>query len=397
VRDSQSTVTAYPRTPPRASRAMPAEPTEKPMRIKMFAYVGLVTIQVSISLMYRVSQTDKRSFAFNPASAMTMAEFCKLLISCNFLIAAAPGASFPAKMESAIASAKQHMTRQIFMSVGVLALLYCFNNNLQFVINTMADPGSILLVKNSSTFVSAIFLVVFVKRYLSSHQWVAILLQIAGLVVTQWKACSDRAALSNTAYTCMFISAMCTAVCQVWNENQLKSFKVDMHLQNATLYFCGVVCNLITFFFIPSPAVTPGIGFFEGYNTFGAIGVVVSNSLIGLAITAVYKYCDVMMKTFATANSTVIMVVVSAIFFGADITFISAVGVFVVIAAIYLYVTSPKPPPSDEKTAATVISAGAGQQKIVGAIAVTFLVFGTVIFTAYRQLKLSHNPAEVPV
>ena len=41
--------------------------------------------------------------------------------SCNFLIAAAPGASFPAKMESAIASAKQHMTRQIFMSVRARA------------------------------------------------------------------------------------------------------------------------------------------------------------------------------------------------------------------------------------------------------------------------------------
>ena len=40
-----------------------------------------------------------------------------------------------------------------------------------------------------------------------------------------------------------------------------------MHLQNATLYFCGVVCNLITFFFIPSPAVTPGIGFLQGLAT----------------------------------------------------------------------------------------------------------------------------------
>jgi hypothetical protein len=74
----------------------------------------------------------------------------------------------------------------------------------------------------------------------------------------------------------------------MYKQALLESDDSSLHADNLILYAAGTVVNLmihlmLTVFKADEPV------FFEGYDSFGAVMVVVSNIFIGLAITAVYK------------------------------------------------------------------------------------------------------------
>jgi len=92
------------------------------------------------------------------------------------------------------------------------------------------------------------------------------------------------------AYSLLSFSVFVTAVCSVHNEHLLKQHSVGINVQNFTLYCLGVVLNLFAYA-LPMPWTTSH-SFFEGFGTFFAVATVTANALLGLAITAVYKYAD---------------------------------------------------------------------------------------------------------
>jgi hypothetical protein len=65
--------------------------------------------------------------------------------------------------------------------------------------------------------------------------------------------------------------------------------------------------------------------------------VVLFNACIGLAISAVYKYADAVVKTFATATVTVNLVVFSALYGLQQPSLVAWMGVLVVITATAIY------------------------------------------------------------
>merc|ERR1711957_948445 len=86
-------------------------------------------------------------------------------------------------------------------------------------------------------------------------------------------------------------------------------------------------------------------GFFDGYHNPWAVGVVFANAVIGLAITAVYKYANAVTKCIASDVSAVLLCIISAIFFGLESSITMWCGVLVVCFAVHLYTASPGPPP----------------------------------------------------
>ena len=59
-------------------------------------------------------------------------------------------------------------------------------------------------------------------------------------------------------------------------------------------------------------------------------------------MTAVYKYADAVMKTLASAVTTVVMMVASAAFFGMRPTATNVAGCITVVIAVALYSTTPQ-------------------------------------------------------
>ena len=85
------------------------------------------------------------------------------------------------------------------------------------------------MAKSGATFISA-FLLYFISRPISKIQWIAIILQLSGLIITQYDACHGGAAHSTTSYFLMAFSLLLTSVCGVWNDHIIKNYKVSVRI-----------------------------------------------------------------------------------------------------------------------------------------------------------------------
>jgi hypothetical protein len=164
-------------------------------------------------------------------------------------------------------------------------------------------------------------------------------LQACGMIIVQYNPCKGKALYSPLAYLCMGISTLLTAVSAVRNEYLVKNYAIGLNVQNCVLYSGGVILNLAAYMLIPNPNSSQrDIGFFDGYDNFLAVGVVIANAMIGLAITAVYKYADAVVKCFASDITAVLLIIISTFFFALKATITMWCGVFVVAFAVHLYI-----------------------------------------------------------
>lgn len=113
------------------------------------------------------------------------------------------------------------------------------------------------------------------------------------------------------------------------------------------LYSFGFAMNLVYYLFL-SIFNPDEPSFFEGYFGWGFL-VIVCNSVIGLAITAVYKYGDAVIKCLAQSTSTAILILLSFCFFGTSIRPLTAVGCAIIFLATYLYMIPIQQAPIDVK------------------------------------------------
>ena len=150
-----------------------------------------------------------------------------------------------------------------------------------------------------------------------------------------------------STYALLVFQTSLSASAGVYNQSLCKRGTASLHGDNQVLYASGATINLVVHIFMKIlKADEPS--FFSGYNSVGAIMVVFSNVFIGLAITAVYKYADALIKCFATAVSTGILLYLSPILFGAEMSFLILPGTVVVFISTWLYMeaTPLKPAPN---------------------------------------------------
>ena len=347
---------------------------------KLIAFFGLVVIQTGVALLFKLSQRGGK-YTFLTSSAQTTAEFCKLLISLGFFARdtfavapppvpradveeqpAAAAAAAPSRSPAALwAALRGLVSDQLLAHTGGLALLYCFNNQLAFSLFRWADAATVTLIKSASSIVSALLLWVLLSRPIAPLQWHAITLQVLGLFIVQYDSCKGSALLSIPVYLALFGSLFISSGAGVWNEHVLKTFGISMHVQNICLYSFGVLFNLLVFVFLEQHGGRGLLGsYFHGYNP-AAVGVILCQAVLGLVVTAVLKYADTVIRSFATACSISVLYAVNITFLGwsANLTYIA--GCFVVFISTYLYMAlglqlPPKPaappPPRDEAAAA---------------------------------------------
>jgi len=238
----------------------------------------------------------------------------------------------------------KELTPSFILSIFGLALLYCINNQLAFVLFLYVDPASITLFKSWATALSALILWQWFNRPIGKSQWAAISLQVVGLIIVQYDPCINSASSSLSSYLLLMLSVSITAICGVWNEQIVKNQNASLNVQNAALYTFGSLMNFSVYYFAPINYPASGIdavtgtkvAFFAGY-TLAAIGVILCNSVLGLIITAVYKYADAIVKTFATATATAALLFINTALFNIRASLIMYLGTFVVFIATYIY------------------------------------------------------------
>ena len=298
---------------------------------KTFAFFSLMAIQISLLLVVTLSKANHQSYTYNPASAICMAEACKLAISAGTYFRTG-GTVEEAK--------KTFVNKEVLTAYVVLALIYCINNQLTFTALALTQPGNVALLKSTTPFLTAILQWFVNNAYMMNLEWISIIFLSCGLTLTQWNDCTSGLRISSAALGVLAFSSCLTAVSSVGNAYMVKKIKdTPVLLQNMVLYSFGVLFNLQAYFFATNGFIygNNGAGFFEGYDNIFAIIVVILNGLIGVAITFVYKYGDAVIKCFAQVLSSIVLVIISAMFFGSEMTVSSTCGAIVVFAASYTY------------------------------------------------------------
>jgi len=315
-------------------------PNEAPIRTKLMAGAGLVCISTTMGVLYKASQAATGGFQFSTTSAITIAEGIKFGLSTLFHIHdSSHHVEGVSHVRTAMQVASEQLSSGSILRIMFLAFLYAMNNQLNFCLYMYADPGTIFLFKAASTLIVATTQWLFVGKHFTYEQWRAMGLQACGMVVVQYNPCTQSGLYSATVYFGLAFSALITAVSSVRNEFLVKNFAIGLNVQNAVLYSCGVLLNLMAFCFLPNPnSSQAAIGFFDGYGNPLAIAVVTANALIGLAITAVYKYADAVTKCFASDITAVLLCIISAWFFGVQSNVTTWCGVAVVVFAVHAYI-----------------------------------------------------------
>jgi UDP-sugar transporter A1/2/3 len=322
---------------------------------RILAFLSLLIIQVFISIVYKFSQT-KGTYAYSPLSAIASAEFIKLCISLTFLLCSVSideittsfsvSNTISSRLLACYRLFQQEVKKMFIVYTFGLSLLYVINNQLAFVLYLYVDIASISMFKSFSSFISAILLWGFFERNISKEQWGSIILQVTGLCIVQYDSCQNKPFLAFKDYSILIVSTLITSICSVLNERLIKTYSVNIHIQNGILYSFGLMLNLCLFFFLPDLF---GHGdskkhFFEGYSL-SVYAIVLCNSIIGIAITLVYKYADAIVKTFSTACATGVLLYINVAVFKLKANLTVFLGAIVIFVSSYLFLLV-KPTPT---------------------------------------------------
>jgi hypothetical protein len=352
--------------PPPTPLPPPAPP---PAWAKFAAFFALVFIQTVLGLSFKAAQDSHGRYPFNPAALLILSEFVKMCMSASAYFAvssasAPPGASLGERARLAAASFSREVAAypNLAFECGGLAVLYCVNNNLSFVIFSWADAANVNLIKAGSSFVSALLLWRVLGRAISPVQWSAIVIQSAGMVITQFGAnckAANTPVLAPLTYLALLVSLCITAASGVWNDHVMKASAkagVSLNTMSVALYAAGALLNLGVHL---AGGGSVGPAFFTGMGRPASLAVLLCNSLIGIAVTAVYKYADAVVKTFASACTTAVLFVVGAAFFGISTNVVVAAGCVCIFVATHLY-SSNAPPAAAPATGGGGAAGGGG-------------------------------------
>ena len=186
----------------------------------------------------------------------------------------------------------------------------------------------------------------------------------------------------------IIFQAFLSSIGSVSNEYILKTQKdVPLNLQNFWLYCYGVILN--SFFLFLSIYVFKFESAATGNGLIESFGVIFSNPLsvlivlnwccAGVVTSYILKYLSSVTKSYATATEMIIVSVVSAVFFGKNVSILFFIGAFVVIGAIFLYNTEYEMPKIS-------------LQIILYLTLICFVFMGAYIFTTSGSSSSNENP-----
>lgn len=284
------------------------------------SFAVLVCVQSCAILLFKLCQTSG-SYSFSPASCVALTESCKLALALSL---------HTRDVQASGASLFEGVSSRICVHYFFLALLYTINNQLTFFALEVVDPGTFTLAKSLAPYIVALLLRV-LGQQLNQLQWICVLLQCICIAISQYDACKARAIASGHGYLLVATATVITAVSSVWNQKVVKGFVVPVNLQNAILYFFGLIIATLSY------AITPSAkGFLEGYTPLAML-LVLFQAFHGLAVTLVYKYADAIVKNFANSAVMAILVIISAHVFAVPTTPHSWLGVAGVLLTTYAY------------------------------------------------------------
>lgn len=306
-----------------------------------FALTVLCIVEV---LLITYSKNDEGGYDYDKTTSVMLSEMCKFLISGSVLLhrMRRQGPDEPPLTSP--------LTRSSFR-YAVPAVLYAFHNCIIFIALELLTPSSYQLFSNLKVVTTAIVFRLFMKRPLRLLQWLAIVLLLLGMCVSQLSDGSGPVGDDNTqrlgkvweGFCWMVVLSICSALAGVYNEHLLKNGKQDSLMwKNMQLYFfsslsCAapaIWASLTTSASTEDDASNKSM--FDGFGS-SAWAIVLMNGVIGQVISLIFLYADIIVKVYATCVAVLVTPILANQLFGTEVSFPLATGILITIISTLLY------------------------------------------------------------
>ena len=264
--------------------------------------VAACALMTSQPFLTSLSKNSDGAYDYSPVSTTFIVAFLKLLISltCYLLLPRAE---------------KSHSVlrwRDGFL-FAIPAFVYFVNNNLIFLILIYVNSTTYQILSSLKTVFTGILFRVILKRVLSDIQANSILLLACGAAVSQFPICPsvcneegemEESVLAGApallgAIIALF-ACLLSAFGGVYSELLLKKDGNlhSIHLQNLLLYGWGIVFNGAALLFRERELILSEGGMLQGYVPIVWL-LILNNALIGLAISAILKFANNLVRLAA--------------------------------------------------------------------------------------------------
>ncbi|KAG9394576.1 Nucleotide-sugar transporter [Carpediemonas membranifera] len=286
-------------------------------------------LTIFLSLDVLISYATKNAYGtydYCSSSVVTYVEFMKICISLFFLLRNSPDFI----MEQARA-----MSWQLVFLSAVPAILYAINNNLVFLILRYLEPALFQILSNFKIISTAVLMrFVLHKRFTGLHYLTLVLL----MLVISWTQYVPSATTKSSRTVGVLLAILYTfnsSFASVFTEYFLKRYShISVHAQNTSLYFWGVLFNLVYWFAIDRDPVRSN--FFSGWTPAVWL-LVLTMSCSGLLISIIMKFANNIVKVFCSSASIVLCIYASWLLFGVAVTMQHLFGAMAVGSIIVLY------------------------------------------------------------
>jgi UDP-sugar transporter A1/2/3 len=316
-------------------------------------FLTLTFMHAFALLIFKLNAVDGQ-YPFSPASALVMTESLKFVLATALLTRDlrsaenAPPTSTSVK-ELLMDSFQRDASWSLIGATTVISGMYSCNNLLSYFCVRKMDPGVLAIAKALVPYLTAVVLQLF-GRPVNDLQWACIVLQCTGVATTQFRSGGEGSTTNYSwdMYAFLALSVLITTFSSVFNEQVIKRFRAPLQLINMIMYAVGFFLAAIIYILVPAYHEK---ALFEGYSPMVLLLIFVQ-ATYGLCVGYAYKYADVLIKNLSTSATLAVLVGLSAILFGAPLSFHSVAGSVVIITTSFIYMkyaTKISPPSSGSK------------------------------------------------
>lgn len=302
--------------------------------MKYISLVLLVFFTSAQVLCMRYAQTLPGD-RYDSSTAVILGELMKLVMS--FFLLAFEKKSIKGAYAQLMSELTNH-SRSVLLQ-GVPALLYTIQNNANYIATANLEAAVFQISSQLKLLTAAIFSVTFLKKHISSFQWLSLIILGAGVVLVQFDPTAKSSGGSGNNMFLGLVSvvvACCTSgFAGVFMEKMFKDNKFSLWSRNVWLAIFSIAVGLVGIVFKDIKLLNP-VNFFHGYTIWAFLAVCLL-AIGGLIIAMVLKYADNILKAFGNSASILVSSWISVYLFGFKITTYFLAGCALVMIAIVLY------------------------------------------------------------
>lgn len=310
--------------------------------MKYFSLVLLVGQNTVLVLLMRFTRTQSGDM-YAASTAVCVMEVLKLITCLGVVFKEHNG-----DVRKTLAQLKAHIwdAPLEMAKLSVPSILYTIQNNLLYYALSNLDAATYQVSYQLKILTTALFSVVMLRKVVSRHQWVALLMLTLGVSLAQLSKTelSEQKDIPVQNHMMGFIAVLLAAVTSgfsgVYFEKILKGSATSLWIRNIQMGLPSVLWALIAVFTSDYEHVRDK-GFFFGYTAY-VWWVVAFQAFGGLVVAVVVKYADNILKGFAASFSIVTSCILEVLLFGFRPTFMFMIGAVLVNVSMWYY--SAKPP-----------------------------------------------------